>query len=82
MTSAVQRPALLLCSKLPRPQRFSVTRRQAVKVQAVFEQFTERSIKTVMIAQAEAKAFGHSEVRMEERYVFFIKSGLLMLHYV
>ncbi|EFJ49084.1 ClpD chaperone, Hsp100 family [Volvox carteri f. nagariensis] len=60
-----QRPALQLSSKLPRPQRFSVSRRQAVKVQAVFERFTERSIKTVMIAQAEAKSFGHNEVNTE-----------------
>ncbi|KXZ46077.1 hypothetical protein GPECTOR_47g352 [Gonium pectorale] len=52
-------------AKLPRPQRFSVSRRQALKVQAVFERFTERSIKTVMIAQAEAKAFGHTEVNTE-----------------
>ncbi|GIL61397.1 hypothetical protein Vafri_15861 [Volvox africanus] len=65
MTTAAQRPALQLSSKLPRPQRFAVSRRQAVKVQAVFERFTERSIKTVMIAQAEAKAFGHNEVNTE-----------------
>ncbi|GLI63797.1 hypothetical protein VaNZ11_006882 [Volvox africanus] len=65
MTNAAQRPALQLSSKLPRPQRFAVSRRQAVKVQAVFERFTERSIKTVMIAQAEAKAFGHNEVNTE-----------------
>ncbi|GLC72569.1 hypothetical protein PLESTF_001265700 [Pleodorina starrii] len=64
-TSAAQRPTLQLSSKLPRPQRFSVSRRQAVKVTAVFERFTERSIKTVMIAQAEAKAFGHNEVNTE-----------------
>ncbi|KAG2433436.1 hypothetical protein HXX76_008493 [Chlamydomonas incerta] len=54
-----------MASKLPRPQRATVNRRQALKVQAVFERFTERSIKTVMIAQAEAKAFGHTEVNTE-----------------
>eukprot|EP00198_Chlamydomonas_reinhardtii_P009296 XP_001698633.1 ClpD chaperone, Hsp100 family [Chlamydomonas reinhardtii] len=56
---------LAMASKLPRPQRATVNRRQALKVQAVFERFTERSIKTVMIAQAEAKAFGHTEVNTE-----------------
>ncbi len=33
-------------------------------VKAVFEKFSERSIKAVMIAQQEAKALGASEVRM------------------
>ncbi|GFR52667.1 hypothetical protein Agub_g15261 [Astrephomene gubernaculifera] len=64
--SAGQRQAALqLSSKLPRPQRFTISRRQALRVQAVFERFTERSIKTVMIAQTEAKAFGHMEVNTE-----------------
>ena len=40
----------------------SSRRRAPLKVQAVFEKFSERSIKSVMIAQAEAKAFGTTEV--------------------
>lgn len=38
-------------------------RRRTVTVKAVFEKFSERSIKSVMIAQQEAKNFGASEVR-------------------
>lgn len=41
----------------------SARRRTTLRVQAVFEKFSERSIKSVMIAQAEAKAFGTQEVR-------------------
>jgi hypothetical protein len=36
--------------------------RTILKVQAVFEKFTERSIKSVMLAQQEAKLLGASEV--------------------
>lgn len=38
------------------------SRGSSVKVQAVFEKFTERSIKSVMIAQQEAKLLGSQEV--------------------
>ncbi len=38
---------------------------------AVFERFTERSIKCVMIAQAQAKALGHGEVRGTVSGAFF-----------
>jgi hypothetical protein len=36
-------------------------------VQAVFDRFTERSIKTVMLAQHEAKQLGYIEVRAFKR---------------
>lgn len=36
--------------------------RRILKVEAVFEKFTERSIKSVMIAQQEAKLLGATEV--------------------
>lgn len=39
--------------------------RRNLKVKAVFEKFTERSIKSVMIAQQEAKNFGATEVTTE-----------------
>jgi hypothetical protein len=39
-----------------------VGRRSAVSVRAVFEKFTERSIKSVMLAQQEARQMGATEV--------------------
>ena len=39
------------------------SRRRVAVVRAVFEKFSERSIKSVMIAQSEAKNLGASEVR-------------------
>mmetsp|Transcript_10026 Transcript_10026/g.21446 ORF Transcript_10026/g.21446 Transcript_10026/m.21446 type:complete len:958 (+) Transcript_10026:149-3022(+) len=39
--------------------------RKALRVAAVFEKFTERSIKSVMISQQEAKLLGASEVNTE-----------------
>ncbi len=41
--------------------------RRALHVAAVFERFTERAIKGVMLAQQEAKALGSSEVREMKR---------------
>lgn len=38
------------------------SRRGAVKAQAVFEKFTERSVKAVQIAQQEARQLGAAEV--------------------
>uniref|UniRef100_A0A7S0WMJ2 Clp R domain-containing protein n=1 Tax=Chlamydomonas leiostraca TaxID=1034604 RepID=A0A7S0WMJ2_9CHLO len=48
-------------------RQLQVTRysRRTVKVSAVFEKFTERSIKSVMIAQQEAKLLGAAEVSTE-----------------
>ncbi len=45
-----------------RQRPFSIRRRAVVQTRAVFEKFSERSIKTVMIAQQEAKNMGASEV--------------------
>lgn len=42
------------------------TKRRGVHVQAVFEMFTERSVKAVMLAQEEAKALGLKQVRVGE----------------
>lgn len=42
------------------------TKRSGVRVQAVFEMFTERSVKAVMLAQEEAKALGLKQVRVGE----------------
>lgn len=48
---------------LPAVVRYSNVRRvRAVRVQAVFEKFSERSIKSVMFAQQEAKNLGSPEV--------------------
>jgi hypothetical protein len=42
-------------------------------VSAVFERFTERAIKAVMLAQQEAKAAGRSEVRPPLRFRAYVR---------
>lgn len=63
----MQRPQLGLCAHsrpLPAVARCSNVRRtRTVRVAAVFEKFSERSIKSVMFAQQEAKNLGAAEVR-------------------
>ncbi|WIA36448.1 hypothetical protein OEZ86_007755 [Tetradesmus obliquus] len=48
-----------------KPAAYRAGRRRTVVVQAVFERFSERSIKLVMIAQQEAKNMGAPEVTTE-----------------
>lgn len=57
---AAAAPAPRLVASVRRSQP---SRRAAVVVRAVFEKFSERSIKSVMIAQQEAKNLGAMEVR-------------------
>ena len=54
-------------TSVARPGRLAAPGRRALHVAAVFERFTERAIKGVMLAQQEAKALGASEVRGEGR---------------
>jgi ATP-dependent Clp protease ATP-binding subunit ClpC len=53
----------LRCAAPPRPAAVACGARVGrLRVSAVFERFTERAIKAVMLAQQEAKAAGRSEV--------------------
>lgn len=47
-----------------RTRKAPMGRKRTVVVQALFEKFTERSIKAIMIAQAEARNFGAHEVSL------------------
>jgi hypothetical protein len=61
LTRSINRPpSSLLPPTLPLPQA-----RGALVVTAVFEKFTERAIKAVMLAQQEAKALRRPEVGAE-----------------
>lgn len=64
LAAAMQHQYCLSHSRpLPAAVRYSNVRRvRAVRVHAVFEKFSERSIKSVMFAQQEAKNLGAPEV--------------------
>ena len=65
-------PAALRAGKASMTSSSSAASRRrsspSLVVKAVFERFTERAIKAVMLSQTEAKTLGSSEVR---RYCFF-----------
>jgi len=53
------------CAQARLPVTTAPRARRALVVRAVFEKFTERSIKAVMIGQQQARLFGAPEVRAE-----------------
>jgi hypothetical protein len=63
LLSSVSRCRGVALARKPGLVRGVTMRRGVVAVTAVFERFTERSIKAVMMAQQEAKLMGASEVR-------------------
>eukprot|EP00798_Chlamydomonas_sp_ICE-L_P003252 gene3252-13275_t len=63
-SSFMGQPTKIASSVMSRTSR--TTRRGAVRVNAMFERFTEKAIKVVMLAQEEARRLGHNFVGTEQ----------------
>jgi ATP-dependent Clp protease ATP-binding subunit ClpC len=55
-----------LTPKITRPKSFEEIKPKAITAQMMFERFTEKAIKVVMLAQEEARSLGHNFVGTEQ----------------